>query len=278
MLEEALIYLDMGWAVFPVHSVIEGRCSCGRPDCPVPGKHPLGQWAQFQHRLPARREVYDWFASMPDCNVGMVTGTVSSIVVVDVDNAAGMETFKSLGMKPTLEARTGGGGSHFYYSSQEAVPSRIKVRDGIDIRGEGGFVVLPPSRHKSGKYYRWRQPYGLAPYEPELLVPLRLSGIGSNGNGWANELLMGVEQGARNVSAAKLAGRYAGMGLSLDEVWLLMTGWNERNSPPLEPIDLRRTVTAIVRKQQQAEPVLIETLGQILGLLKGEENGNKYHV
>ena len=271
MLEEALIYLDMGWAAYPVHSVTEGQCSCGRPDCPAPGKHPIGMWMKYQKRLPTSQEVFTWFTTMPNCNIGMVTGTVSSIVVVDVDSITGLNTFRSLGMRPTLSARTGGGGYHFYYSSEEEVPSRVKVRDGIDLRAEGGFVVLPPSRHNSGRFYRWLQPRELIPYRSELLTPEPLSRVYGNGSSkWAGELLEGVGQGNRNMSAARLAGRYAGMGLSVDEVWLIMVGWNERNSPPLSSEELKRTVLAIVRKQQESAPTRIQTVKEILTLVNGK--------
>lgn len=274
LLEEALVYLDMGWCVYPSHCVdLEtGLCSCGRPECPTPGKHPIGRWTDFQNRLPTPNEVEAWFTLM-DCNVGMVTGKISGVVVVDADGDEGINSVRSLGLERTLSSRTGGGGMHLFYSTNTPVQNKVRVANGIDIRGDGGYVVLPPSLHRSGKVYHWLEPRPLEPFDAELFDKLSPSnGNGSNGGpGWASDLLQGVTEGSRNVSAARLAGRYATLGLTLEEAWILMAAWNERNMPPLDEVELNRTVNAVYRKHLEAQPVKIQTLGQIRRLLEGEQ-------
>jgi hypothetical protein len=269
MLEEAMMYLDMGWAVYPVHSIENGVCSCGKVDCTAPGKHPMGKWAKYQDRLPSANEVYTWFTSMPTCNIGMVTGSVSSVVVVDVDSQKGLATYRSLGLPRTLAARTGGGGYHFFYDPRdEIVQSRVGVMEGIDLRGEGGFVVLSPSRHKSGRIYRFLRPRGLAPFDSSVFRGRgsTTTGISTNTNGWVSDVVDGVGSGMRNITAAKLAGRYASLGLSPQEVWWLIVAWNEGNTPPLEEAELRRTVAAILRKHEEERAQLV-TVGQLRQLL-----------
>jgi hypothetical protein len=269
LLKEALTYLDMGWAVYPSHAVdLEtGLCTCGSKDCPCPGKHPVGQWREYQNRLPNKDEVRSWFSSL-DCNIGTLTGQVSGIAVVDVDGEKGLASLKTLDLAPTLMARTGGGGLHMFYQISGPVPSRVKAYDGIDIRGDGAYVVLSPSIHRSGKMYKWLRPRLMAEFDPE---PFERKGS-ANGNeeGWYSGLLQGVAQGSRNISAARLAGRYANVGLSLEEAFVLLLAWNERNDPPLDLSELKRTLKAIYRKHSENNTVQIETLGQIRKLLNKE--------
>ncbi len=270
LLEQALIYLDMGWCVYPAHHVDlnSGLCTCGNLDCPCPGKHPIGQWTAYQRRLPTKAEVELWFSEL-ECNIGMVTGTISKVAVVDVDGKEGHASLKDLDLDPTLSALTGGGGIHMYYSISEPTRSRIRVVDGIDIRADGGYVVLPPSLHKSGRWYVWKDVTVLAPFDASLFETEARKGSASPG--WSGEALQGVHQGSRSVTAARLAGRYFGLGLDLDEVWMLMTGWNKRNSPPLSTPELDRTVIAIDRKHKAAtkDPVQIKTLAQLRTMLEG---------
>lgn len=276
-LDEALMYLDMGWAVYPSHSVAEGRCSCGRPECTSPGKHPVGQWSEFSTRLPGRQEVIGWFGSMPDCNIGTVTGMVSGIAVVDVDGNEGLRSIKALGLAPTLSSRTGGNGYHHFYSISKAVPNRVKLCKGVDIRGDGGYVVLPPSYHVSGRYYRWL-PGRLEPFDYDLLnraAPLPNGLTYNNGNGWVSELLRGVGKGERNSSAARLVGRYLNLGLSQEETWMLLQCWNSRNDPPMDDDEVRDVLSYVSRRFKETSlPHRIETKEQILALLGGRPDVN----
>src|SRR5688572_2986509 len=118
-LDEALVYRSMGWGVYPAHSIsMEGVCTCGRIDCPTPGKHPVGRWMEYQNRLPTMHEVKLWFSNL-DCNIGTITGRVSGMVVVDVDGNKGLKSLATLDLTPTLQARTGGGGLHLFYSCDQ---------------------------------------------------------------------------------------------------------------------------------------------------------------
>lgn len=76
------------------------------------------------------------------------------------------------------------------------------------------------------------------------------------------------------MSAARLAGRYLGLGLTPEETWLLIAAWNERNRPPLVLSELRRTVVAVARRHEEAAPKRIETFSQIKALLEGGVNAD----
>src|SRR5262249_28304601 len=99
----------------------------------------------------------------PCANIGIRTGPASGLLVIDVDGPGGIEALERLekdyGPLPkTPTARTGGGGRHLYfrYPADREIKNQTKVRDlPIDVRAMGGYVIGPPSNHKSGNVYEW---------------------------------------------------------------------------------------------------------------------------
>lgn len=158
-LDAAMCYAGMGWAVIPLHGVRAGACTCGRPDCGSEGKHPR-TLNGVKDATTEPEAVGAWWRKWPDANVGIATGAASGLLVVDVDERH--DGYASLSDIPadfqlpvTLEVRTGGGGSHYYYSCKTPSGCRTRVLTGIDIRGDGGYVVAPPSLHLAGGLYAW---------------------------------------------------------------------------------------------------------------------------
>jgi hypothetical protein len=140
--EWALYYLRRGWSVVPVR---RGE------------KIPAIPWHQFQNRRATEAEIQDWFAD-PTMGVGIVTGAISNLVVLDFDGELGAATEQQildrLGAGPV--SLTGGGGCHRFFSHPgRKVPTRKGILPGMDIRGDGGFIVAPPSVHASGRQYSW---------------------------------------------------------------------------------------------------------------------------
>jgi hypothetical protein len=141
-LDWALYYARRGWSVVPVR---RGE------------KIPALPWAQFQNRRASEAEIRDWFAD-PAMGVGLVTGAISGFIVVDFDGEEGAATHARLahvlGAAPT--ALTGGGGTHMLFRHPgRRVPTRKALAPGMDIRGDGGFIVAAPSMHASGRTYAW---------------------------------------------------------------------------------------------------------------------------
>jgi hypothetical protein len=154
----ALEYLSRGWSVIPVREL---------------AKRPAVPWKGYQEACVSEQTLRDWFRRTPDYNVGIVTGALSGLVVLDVDpRHGGKESLRKLerehGPLPsTVESTTGGGGRHVYFAHPGGmVRNRTNIEPGIDLRGDGGCIVAPPSVHPSGKRYRWKK--GHAPGEMEL--------------------------------------------------------------------------------------------------------------
>lgn len=159
----AIEYAGRGWAVFPCHAPgAGGVCSCRHPDCPSPGKHPrvpTGLHAATTN--PAT--IAAWWRRWPTANVAIRTGAASGLVVIDIDPPHGGDvslaglTAQHPDDVPAVSVRTGSGGSHIYLAHPGGVVRNTAGRlgDGIDVRGDGGYVIAPPSRHPSGGTYAW---------------------------------------------------------------------------------------------------------------------------
>ena len=151
----ALVQLDV--SVIRLHGIVDGRCTCGRRGCRTPGKHPdVGpSWKRFMREHADLALVRRWFTQKPYANVGIVTGEISAILVLDADGEAGVTELERRGYPTTWTARSGSGGLHLYLRHPGyIVPNRKIARIG-DLRGDGGLIVAPPSLHVSGNRYEW---------------------------------------------------------------------------------------------------------------------------
>jgi hypothetical protein len=181
VLDAAEGYAGRGWPVVPLWWPGRGgSCACGRPDCDSAGKHPLVRRGLYSATTDPTW-LQRWWARWPNANVGVRTGSPAGIMVVDVDGERGMESLRALGQAHgglrAGWAQTGSGGWHAYLQLQagQRVPNSVgRLGPGLDVRGEGGFVVAPPSLHRSGHRYRWRQPPGELPQAPAWLIELSL--------------------------------------------------------------------------------------------------------
>jgi hypothetical protein len=199
-------------------------------------------------------------ARWPDCTgVGVATG--AGLVVLDVDGDAGAESLHELerqhGELPsTVSAVTGGGGAHHYFASRAIRNSAGKLGPGLDVRGEGGYVVAPPSLHPNGRRYEWDNSPGCTELVPLTGWLKRL--LGERGNGrarlpseWATLVRDGVSEGQRNDTAARLAGHLLAHGIGAEETFEWLLCWNRRGGcqPPLPDTELGRVVVSIAERE-----------------------------
>lgn len=159
LLEEALTSAARGWAVIPLHGIrADGGCTCGNPTCTSPSKHP--RTANGLHDATTDEEtIRQWWTRWSDANLGIVTGAVSGLLVLDEDGVEGAETLcqQKRHIPPTAISRTGGGGRHYYFQHPgfRCGNTTAKIGNKVDTRGDGGYVVAPGSIHASGNPYEW---------------------------------------------------------------------------------------------------------------------------
>ena len=276
MQAHALAYAAWKLPVFPCHWPVQSgggwRCSCGRPDCKQAAKHPLGRLVPNglldASTDPAR--IRPWFgADKP--NVAARTGMEAGVFVVDVDaKSGGEEALDALErengpLPPTWRVLTGGGGLHVYFRhpARPVKTSASQLARGVDTRGEGGYVLMPPSLHMSGRPYAWSvdhhpEDVPLADAPPWLLKRLDEMGGGTGPDGkpeakpstfW-QALSEEAGEGTRNNTITQLAGhllrRYVEPHLAME----LVQAWNLSHcAPPLDEDEVAKAVRSIASKE-----------------------------
>ncbi len=209
-------------------------------------------------------QVRQWWTQWPQANIGIPTGSLSGIWVLDIDGEEGEQSLAKLertnGKLPrSVEVITGGGGRHIYFAVPDSgsIPcSASKIGNGLDIRGDGGYIVAPPSIHPSGKQYEWSvdstESFTTA---PEWLLNLVIERAYIQGNkspvDWVS-ILKGVTEGSRNDCLARLAGKLLGHRLDPKISLYLLAAWNDaRCTPPLPHDELYRTFVSIAEIEAQ---------------------------
>ena len=197
---------------------------------------------------PAEKKTIElWFGQQwPETNIGIATGKRSDLFVLDVDGPKGEATLLALmkryGPLPdTLTAITGRG-KHFYFRHPAEVikTSAGFLGEGLDTRGDGGYVVAPPSRHSCGCVYRWENPYTPVQEAPAWLID-RLAGekkaLDTKPNAPLNidQSYGAILEGRRNDTLFKHACALRGQGAESEQIKEHLMELNENKClPPLD--------------------------------------------
>jgi putative DNA primase/helicase len=159
LLDAACDYAALGWRVHPLHDCTAGACSCGTACGKNAGKHPrLHDWPHAATTDPA--QLARWLNQWPTANLAVVTGAESNLVVLDTDGDLGAESLQHLERRhgpfpETVVSLTGRGGRHLLFRHPGIRVGNLVGRwPGIDLRGDGGFIVVPPSRTVGA--YAWQ--------------------------------------------------------------------------------------------------------------------------
>lgn len=177
-----LDYVGRGWEIFPCHSVKDGKCTCGKGSHKEAGKHPRTMnGVKDATRDP--RIVAQWVEmyGADNINWALACGAQSGVLAIDLDpRHNGDESLAAWelanGKLPdTLTNLTGGGGLHllFKYPHDGAdLGNKVDVLPGVDVRSNGGYIMLPSSMHISGRAYTWREDRALLAAPPQQLLDL----------------------------------------------------------------------------------------------------------
>jgi hypothetical protein len=279
ILRIALGYARLGWHVFPCHTPTDRGCSCGMSSCDNVGKHPrVKDWPNVATTDEAT--IQDWWTRWPNANIGIATGAKSGVVVLDVDpDEGGALALEDLlaehgSLPETVESLTGGGGRHllFQHPGVEMRNSASKLGAGLDIRGDGGYVIAPPSLHESGRRYEWEvsshpTDVPLAPMPAwllELVTASQRAHAASNGH---DDVGGAIPEGRRNDTLASLAGSMRRRGMTEDEIYAALVVVNaQRCQPSLADEEVQRIAQSIARY----EPTAMSSSRTISVALTGE--------
>jgi Bifunctional DNA primase/polymerase, N-terminal/Primase C terminal 1 (PriCT-1) len=233
----ALEYCGLGWRVFALN-----------------GKTPLAGSRGCKDASDDPSTIASW---PENCNVGIATG--GDLVVLDVDEDGGdtlAELEREQGELPETVSAVTGGGQHYYFASRAPIRNSAgKLGGGLDVRGEGGYVVAPPSVHPGGRTYAWDNPPGCTKLAPlpewlERLLAERENGRARPPSEWRQLVRNGVSEGQRNDATARLAGHLLARSVDAEVTLELLLAWNrQRNCPPLPHAEVARTVVSIYERE-----------------------------
>jgi len=260
-LAAALEYAARGWHVMPIWWPFSpDKCACplGKA-CTSIAKHPMTPHG-LTEATTDEAQIRDWWANWPAANVAIRTGAISGVVALDEDPKNGgdetlAEQLKIHGDFPvTVRAITGSGGSHTLFGHPgELFPNSVTTPkstgwlklQGLDIRGDGGYIVASPSKHKSGNYYAWDDGQSpddvvLEPVPAWIMNRLRMrghkgeSGGSSGGSGtdqgryWLGQALAKAGPGSRNNECMNMMCQLRDNGFSQAEAEQLGKEYAER--------------------------------------------------
>jgi putative DNA primase/helicase len=237
LLAYALAYAEHGWPVFSLHSMVNGKCSC-RQQCTSPGKHPRTPNG-FYAATTDEAKIKAWWSIEPPANIGVPTGRMSGLVVLDIDpKHSGPDSWGqvSAGQTPIVTATTttGSGGTHYIFQNPgvSLKNSESEIAPGLDTRAEGGYIVAPPSNHISGGCYSW-----VSLIEPAVVPAWLLAlwpKLGQVSNTPPPAVLGDVTDGHRNSTLVSWAGSMHRRGMSRAAILAALLVENEtRCKPPL---------------------------------------------
>lgn len=166
MLKAALWYLEhLKFSVIPIKK----------------NKKPFIKWERYQKEMPIRSQVKEWWEKWPQANIGIVTGAVSGVDIVDCDSEAGKDALNNFLPDSfiTPVARTPKGW-HYYFRYKEGLSNGVRVLTDCDIRTTGGYIIAPPSKNGEGFPYTWIEDLKIAKVEfsemPDTLFDILAQG------------------------------------------------------------------------------------------------------
>lgn len=251
MKEWALKYADIGLAVFPL-----------KPKDKRPATENGCKAATIN-----KQQIGAWWDRCPDYNIGIATGSVSGGLVVidlDVDKDKGINGYESLAiwqkengeLPETWTSITGRGGYHYIYKDGATNRNRAGLYDGVDIRGEGGYIVAPPSIHPNGHQYEWEQGPGdceIAQADNRVMDFLK----GPVPEDWENQTFQEPEvipEGERTNTMIRLIGSLKAKGLDDEAIKVAVRVENAKKCvPPLTDQELEKTVFPVLKRGWKTE-------------------------
>ncbi|MBP7722470.1 MAG: bifunctional DNA primase/polymerase [Alphaproteobacteria bacterium] len=240
LLLAALEYATLGYRVFPLHGIKNGRCDCKNYQCKSPGKHPIGSVVPHGDKNATNnvKKIRKWWNKYPNANIGLV---VDGFFVIDVDGEKGRLSLRRIGsLSRTSKARTGRGEHIFFKGNLEGKMMKL---EGIDIK-TNGYMVVPPSVHASSRRYRWIVPLSKMIFPTEGLVKIL-----TTSNLEISSSSIGIfKKSSRNNTLTSIAGFLRNQGLEKETIASCLMKIN-RNAcrPPLDESEVEQVAMSISR-------------------------------
>ena len=261
MLDNALKYANSGLSVFPI-----------KPR----GKKPIYPGG-YQIATTKEEQIREWWNKNPDANIGIATGKMSGgVFVLDVDineneGINGCESLKewedsnNVKIPETVNSITGRGGYHYFFHSEREIKTRAGILSGIDVRGEGGYVVAPPSVHENGNTYEWEwdlDDYDISDANDAVYALLDIKNESNSNNHF--DMPEVISEGGRNDKLFRMACSLQSQKYSDEAIRAMIEIENkQRCKPPLEDKELDRIISNALSYEKGATMYSLSLRGNV---------------
>ena len=257
-LDSAIFFAENQVPVVPLYGTKNGQCNCTKgSQCRSPGKHPMTKHG-FKDASAEIDQIEDWWMEAPGANLGLLTGNTTGIVVLDVDPRHGGDQScqalqEEFGPLPrTLRVKTGGGGEHYYFQHPgREIRNIADIRPGLDIRGDGGYIVAPPSVHASQNPYKWDGETAQVAPLPRWLFTLLTEQKKNKNSPQSTRDRGSMNEGSRNTSLLSIGGTLVAKGLPIEQIASSLESLNQTLcKPPLESKEVQSIVASLSKYQE----------------------------
>jgi len=250
-LDAALSYAKKGLSVIPV-----------RPD-----KKPFIKWTEFQKRIATSEEIKTWWGKHPKAMIGLVTGAIGGLFVLDCDSEEAYKRIQELLPDALLLpiARTPRG-YHLYFLFINGMKLTVGagIMPGVDFRGEGGYIIAPPSRNGEGKAYSWMPELSLMQVEPPSLPAAMVNilkrslyrGGVDNLTTPQNYKSISFEQGNRDEALFHLANHLVKSGMPHANILQYLTFFASNSNPPYPQKEISTKIESAIKRFSSRERAL----------------------
>ena len=247
--EMAKKYIELGRSIIPLKA---------------DDKKPIGSWTKYQTERMSPDEAFNYFTKNPDANMGMVTGEISGISVIDIDGKEGFDALNDAKIRlPDTTIVKTPRGWHYYYKYNPELKQGANRLEKVDIRNDGGYVVVPPSEVGGVPYNRAEHSMNKVSEFNESVPKEFTGGVHSPQTSklvsaseierpkWVAEALKnGVESGRRNDIATRLCGYFHSKGIGKDIILTMLSEFASKCTPPIPQKELEDIILSVSRYSQ----------------------------
>jgi len=241
---KALDYYHKGLNVVPIRRY-------DHPNKAGATKVPYIKWKRFTTERQTEQEVVDAFEKFPKARFGAICGAVSGIAIIDVDSAEGLRIFLSKTDNISKIVTTTGKGYHFWYKHPGKKILSKRIYKDIDVKSDGGTIMLPPSEYNADTNYSWKDEDNtffntdLPDFPMDIISDVEEERISR-----VSVFKRGCEKGERNEGAAVMAGDFLRKIPNEKKALKALFRWNDKNDPPLGDIEIEAVFNSIAKKER----------------------------
>jgi len=274
-MEAALWYSKKGWPVIPINPAIDPVTKKGKK------KPLLPTWEEFQKRVPTEKEITEWWQKWPTAMVGVITGEFSNVFAIDCDTEEAYQKIQEYLPESLVLpiAQTPRGGKHlwFSYPKKSNLTVAASVLPGTDYRGNGGYIISPPSQNGANRSYQWLiEPQKELPEIPESLLALInkntiYSNVGKippvyNGLQPSTNVYNMFQEGTRDQDLFHIANQLKRAGSSVEEISQVLEILAKNCNPPFPEKELEEKIKSALKRAEKRERPIVEEIKEFLGL------------